>query len=494
MKTLLSLLLSLALFVSSGMAATLYVSAYTGDDGNDGSSWGTAKRSIQAAVDVAAATGGDVILVSNGIYTATVDPVVRFKKSVDIRSVNGPEVTIINGENNRRCVYFGLNTSGDPAYLSGFSIRNGNALSGSGAGVYKEHQRDFYLSNCVIHANNSSRNGGGIHKTGNACQMIVTDCIISNNQAGEYGAGVSSSHSGHLFMYNCKIVNNESTLGGGGVYGASATNSPGTIFELHGCRIAGNTTLSDSGGGIYSVGRAGSTCVVNNCFVEYNSATNAGGGILHRNFDGDLFISNCIIRGNEADGNNYPGAGARIDGPCRMTGCLIADNKGIGYGGGLALYSGTNVVEIENVTIVSNSTMSDSGGGLAIQAQVTACTIRNTIIYNNTSVGNARSNVFVGAGSGVIFTNCCTAPLNNGTDQPITPNAGNIDLDPVFVNLTGGDYRLQSDSPCINTGANMLWMADAVDLDGRCRLDRFSRQVDMGCYEYVPQGAMFNLR
>ena len=40
----------------------------------------------------------------------------------------------------------------------------------------------------------------------------------------------------------------------------------------------------------------------------------------------------------------------------------------------------------------------------------------------------------------------------------------------------------------------MLWMADAIDLDGRCRLDRFSRQVDMGCYEYLPQGMILNLR
>jgi hypothetical protein len=488
------LLLSFALLASSGIAATLYVSADTGDDGNDGSSWTQAKRSIQAAVN--AADNGDVILVSNGIYTATASQVVSITKSVDIRSVNGPEETIIDGGSSRQCVSAVPSDDGNPIYLSGFSIRNG--AKNNGAGVYKGGPRDFYLSNCVIHANNSSGSGAGIYKGGNVSQMIVTDCIISNNQSGGYGAGVSVGNAGRLFMFDCDIVNNESTLGGGGVSGSSYTNFPGTIFELHGCRIAGNTTLSDSGGGIYSVGRAGGTCVVNNCFVEYNSATNAGGGILHRNLGGDLFISNCIIRGNEAGRNDYAGAGVKIDGPCRMTGCLITGNKAtrIGIGGGLALESGTNVVEIENVTIVSNSLMyANNGGGLAIPSNVTAaCTIRNTIIYNNTSVGNARSNVFVGAGSGVIFTNCCTAPLNNGTDQPITPDAGNIDLDPVFVNLTGGDYRLQSDSPCINTGANMLWMADAVDLDGRHRIDRFSRLVDMGCYEYVPQGAMFNLR
>jgi hypothetical protein len=236
--------------------------------------------------------------------------------------------------------------------------------------------------------------------------------------------------------------------------------------------------------------------------VEQNHSSASGGGILHRggsSYLAKLFITNCIIRGNEADGSNiYAGGGARIDAPCRMTGCLIAGNKTTslnGAGGGLALLSGTRMVEIENVTIVSNSAMeANTGGGLALSPDVTACTIRNTIIYNNTSVGNARSNVFVGFGSGVIFTNCCTAPLNNGTDQPITTNAGNIDLDPVFVNLEGGDYRLQSGSLCINAGANMPWMAGAVDLDERSRIDRFSGKVDMGCYEYLPSGTAFTLR
>ena len=30
-------------------------------------------------------------------------------------------------------------------------------------------------------------------------------------------------------------------------------------------------------------------------------------------------------------------------------------------------------------------------------------------------------------------------------------------------------------------------------LDGRSRIDRFSGIVDMGCYEYLPQGAMYSV-
>ncbi len=491
MKNVICLLLGFTILVGAAAAGTLYV-AETGDDGNDGSTWPLAKRSIQGAVN--AAGDGDVILVSNGTYTAAVDPVVSISKSVDIRGVNGPGVTIIDGENARRCVYVYSSTAGGPVYMSGFAIRNGSAADG--AGVYKGAYRDFYLSNCVIHANNSFANGSGIYKASILSQMVVSDCIVSNNLAGGYGGGAYSSYA-RLFMYDCEIVNNTSTNGGGGIYGTSSAD-PGTIFELHGCRIVNNSSVSNAGGGINFSGRAGGTGVVNNCVVAFNHASNAGGGIYHRGWPGDLFITNCIIRGNDADyASGYAGAGLRISGPGRMTGCLIAGNKATavgGYGGGLALETGANVFEVNNCTIVSNSTMDNRGGGLAAPATVAACTIRNTIIFHNTSDGADRSNVFVVAGSGIVFTNCCTAPLDNGVDQPITPNADNMDYDPSLISLESGNYRLQRNSPCINAGANMPWMAGAVDLDGRRRLDRFSGLVDLGCYEYVLEGTIFSLK
>ena len=71
---------------------------------------------------------------------------------------------------------------------------------------------------------------------------------------------------------------------------------------------------------------------------------------------------------------------------------------------------------------------------------------------------------------------------------------GNIATAPGFVNAAAGNYRLEPGSPCINIGAKQPWMGNAVDLDGRPRLDRFSRLVDMGCYEHVPPGTLFGFR
>jgi len=43
-----------------------------------------------------------------------------------------------------------------------------------------------------------------------------------------------------------------------------------------------------------------------------------------------------------------------------------------------------------------------------------------------------------------------------------------------------------------DAGANQAWMTGTVDLDRRSRIDRFSGLVDMGAYEYIPQGIMFS--
>jgi hypothetical protein len=37
-------------------------------------------------------------------------------------------------------------------------------------------------------------------------------------------------------------------------------------------------------------------------------------------------------------------------------------------------------------------------------------------------------------------------------------------------------------------------MDGAVDLDGHPRRDRFVRQADMGCYEYVFPGTLFQVQ
>jgi hypothetical protein len=58
---------------------------------------------------------------------------------------------------------------------------------------------------------------------------------------------------------------------------------------------------------------------------------------------------------------------------------------------------------------------------------------------------------------------------------------GNITNEPAFVDLEGGNIRLQVDSPCINTGDNAS-TSGSTDLDGRPRI--VGGTVDLGAYEF----------
>ena len=65
--------------------------------------------------------------------------------------------------------------------------------------------------------------------------------------------------------------------------------------------------------------------------------------------------------------------------------------------------------------------------------------------------------------------------------MPDPGGSGNITNDPAFVNPAGGDFHLQSASPCINSGDN-LYVSQATDYDGNPRIAGLA--ADMGAYEF----------
>ena len=81
------------------------------------------------------------------------------------------------------------------------------------------------------------------------------------------------------------------------------------------------------------------------------------------------------------------------------------------------------------------------------------------------------------------------------SDDNITNTS--LDDDPLFENITGRIFRLQSASPCINAGSSAHLPADTADLDGDDDISEVipvdlgdwprinGASVDMGAYEYV---------
>jgi hypothetical protein len=237
---------ALALFAVTGnaVAAVHYVSPVSPTPVAPYTNWMRAARNIQDAVD--AAGPGDTILVTNGVYAtggraavgSSLTNRVTINKRLVVQSVNGPFVTVIQGNqpigsNAVRCVYLTNN-----ATLIGFTLANGGT-----------------------HNTGSSfeQNGGGAWcEPSNA---VISRCIITNNTANIEGGGTFNGT-----LNNCLLLGNSAWVGGA----AAAEDRIATI--LNNCTIVGNSA-STRGGGLYSSGIAGASYLfARNCIVTDNSA------------------------------------------------------------------------------------------------------------------------------------------------------------------------------------------------------------------------------
>ena len=182
-----------------------------------------------------------------------------------------------------------------------------------------------------------------------------------------------------------------------------------------------------------------------------------GGGIDSNNATPTLI--NCLIAGNDV----------QVD----------IDGFG-GVGGGVYSTQGSQTLVV-NCTIVDN-TASVSGGGVFSRIAPTLVTLHNSIVFGN-SPGQV---VTVNGGVTIAEYN----DIESGH-----PGTGNINADPLFVDLANGDYRLLRGSPCIDAGDNTCVPAGiTTDLDANPRFaddlattDTGNGEcpvVDMGAHEF----------
>jgi hypothetical protein len=416
--------------------------------------WANAAADIQSAVNYAQVD--ETIWVSNGTYlcrsNSTADDLtamVVVTKAITLKSVNGPAVTIVDGnfpKFTNRCFYLKSGVvldgfmitnghAGDIArgggvyiassgritncWITGNSTTNGQLIkSSSGGAVWCDGIGE--VLNCRIYGNSSascpdSGCGGGVFFTSGG--GVIRDCIISNNYASSISTNPERAAPSYavvcinysdMLISNCTVIDNT----GIGISIGGLGSIPRTIDN---CRIIGNKG--------YGLMIAGSNGIVRNCQIINNvdwgvhmmhsaqmsncvvSSTKGGGVWINYGSDGTV-VQNCMIVGN--NGTDCGGGVYLYGGILRN--CLIASNNvdhaHYQYGGGIyAEYVGIDTTggdanwknwnkpngqtaRVENCTIVANR--AKTGGGIQCARN---CTSGSVVVVNTICYGNEPDNV-----------------------------------------------------------------------------------------------------
>ncbi len=425
----------------------------SGNDANNGSSWSSAKRSVQAAVDAASEAGGGEVWVAAGTYQKVAfSPWVHFyggfagtESSRDQRDWV-TNVTVLDGAAKGSVV--SVRCGHRIGRIDGFTIRNGAGTSSSSGSLLGG---GLYCPASPIISNNMITGNGGI----SAVYCSPSWAVINNNViSGNTGCGITCT--GSPVISDNTIANNT----------RSGIDSSGQVL------ISNNTISGHSFSGINATGSA---MILSNTITGNSSGGPfSGGGITTTD---SPTIANNTIRGNIATYSGVGGGGGGIycnsGEPVIVNNTIAANNATYGTGGGGICCGNGSSPRILNNTIVENVAL--DGGGIWCGSYASTPVISNNIMAFNSS------GIYKVSGTPILRNNCLYNPgsydysgLGGGT--------GDLLADPLMLAAHYGQVHLMAGSPCIDGGDDGAVQAGQTDMDGEPR--RQGAHVDIGADEY----------
>lgn len=418
------------LLIPTSVWAVVYVDIDNIKGPWDGDSWATAYKSVQEGLNDAEKSG-DEVWVAEGTYKPTSDTdrsvSFRLRPGVDLYGgFQGTETrldqrdwrensTILSGDIGKQGEKSDNSThvvvGADDAVIDGFTITGGfgGPPRGGPPGMGPK-------------GGPPGKGGPPVHitpeiviresgkRSGNGmvnfqCAPTIRNCVFKDNHGGKGGA-----------MYN--MVSKSFRRGPG------MKEPAPTVIN---CTFIGNSAMGRGGAVSNDLGTH-PTFV--GCKFINNSCERGKGGAMYNDFGCSPTIINCVFTGNSAFGGGAIGNDGRSS--PTITNCTFTGNRAIDMGA--ALYQGTGPPSEPIVT--------------------------NSILWGNICSAGP-SEVYNWHESNAVIRYSC---VEGGY-----PGEGNIDADPMFVDVENKDYRLAPGSPCIDSGAGMG--TPEKDRDGNSRYD-----------------------
>jgi len=266
-------------------------------------------------------------------------------------------------------------------------------------------------------------------------------------------------------------------------FSVTAGNANGT----GNCIIAARTIYRVQGGGINALSSGANVNLANNT-VFNNLSTNWGGGVfaLTGATTGILSIIKNNINNNSCGTSNGGGMYVQtglVNGIAYVANNVIYSNSTSNTNSGSGVYlNSLGIISFVNNTVYNNTSAAGTAPLYCYTPTNTTSTINvsNSIIYGNTP--NTIGTNSLNKGTTTVSYCLIGGGYATGTGAVIS---NIININPLFVNLTGFDLRLSNTSPAINAGSNGLYdsgLYGSTDLSGNARINQTT--IDLGAYEY----------
>jgi len=292
-----------------------------------------------------------------------------------------------------------------------------------GGAIHCDRSSPTIQSNTITFNWSTGARGAGIYCRGSS--PMISGNTISNNSAHRSGGGIHCAEHSNAVITGNTITANSSERRGGAIYCEYSNASIGSNI------ISANR--AENGGGIYCYRCSPRIC--NNEIIS-NYGRLEGGGIR-------CWESRADIRGNIISGNwtgDYACGGGvycSVGSSPAIAGNIITGNSAGPAGGGI--YSHGSTPWIGNNTIYGN--MAGAGGGICCTERSNA-TIVSNILWADTAE----------YGPEIIVSWQSTATVTYCDVQGGWQGQGNIDADPLFIDVSREDFSLRWHSPCIDAG------------------------------------------